>query len=148
MCPCCSSNSYQHCCELHHSGLTAAATPGALMRARFSAFKQGLVSFLTASWHPSTRPSELVLDKSTHWGRLQIHHENTLNDTATVHFSAYFFENGDWGIQAETSLFYLINNTWYYHSGKPIITGYQPKRNEPCPCGSSNKYKHCCLKRA
>src|ERR1700736_4668582 len=23
---------------------------------------------------------------------------------------------------------------------------YKPGRNDPCPCGSGKKYKHCCLK--
>lgn len=147
MCPCCSGSSYQDCCEPHHLGAVA-ATPSALMRARFCAFKLGLKDFLTISWHPSTRPSELVLHKATHWGRLQVHQEEPHNQRATVHFSAHFFEHGAWGRHTETSLFYQLNKAWYYHSGKPIITSYQPKRNEPCPCGSSNKYKHCCLKRA
>jgi len=25
----------------------------------------------------------------------------------------------------------------------PIVGGQKPKRNQPCPCGSSLKYKHC-----
>jgi preprotein translocase subunit SecA len=29
---------------------------------------------------------------------------------------------------------------------KPIRTAKKPKRNEPCPCGSGKKYKHCCGK--
>jgi preprotein translocase subunit SecA len=28
----------------------------------------------------------------------------------------------------------------------PITGGKKPKRNEPCPCGSGKKYKHCCGK--
>lgn len=27
---------------------------------------------------------------------------------------------------------------------KPIVKAKQPGRNEPCPCGSGKKYKHCC----
>ena len=31
------------------------------------------------------------------------------------------------------------------HSGhQPYIAEKKPKRNEPCPCGSGKKYKHCC----
>ncbi|WP_353662313.1 preprotein translocase subunit SecA [Hydrogenimonas sp. SS33] len=26
----------------------------------------------------------------------------------------------------------------------PLTTGKKPARNEPCPCGSGKKYKHCC----
>ncbi|MFQ5428915.1 MAG: SEC-C metal-binding domain-containing protein [Phycisphaerae bacterium] len=25
--------------------------------------------------------------------------------------------------------------------------GPEPGRNDPCPCGSGKKYKHCCLKK-
>ncbi|BAF69942.1 preprotein translocase subunit SecA [Nitratiruptor sp. SB155-2] len=29
---------------------------------------------------------------------------------------------------------------------EPVITKKKPARNEPCPCGSGKKYKHCCGK--
>jgi len=29
---------------------------------------------------------------------------------------------------------------------KPIRTGPKVGRNDPCPCGSGKKYKHCCGK--
>ncbi len=29
---------------------------------------------------------------------------------------------------------------------EPIHVEKQPKRNDPCPCGSGKKYKHCCGK--
>jgi preprotein translocase subunit SecA len=28
---------------------------------------------------------------------------------------------------------------------KPVRTGPKVGRNDPCPCGSGKKYKHCCL---
>ena len=28
----------------------------------------------------------------------------------------------------------------------PVVSQKKPKRNEPCPCGSGKKYKHCCGK--
>jgi preprotein translocase subunit SecA len=28
---------------------------------------------------------------------------------------------------------------------RPIVKDYKIRRNEPCPCGSGKKYKHCCL---
>jgi preprotein translocase subunit SecA len=27
---------------------------------------------------------------------------------------------------------------------KPVRTGPKVGRNDPCPCGSGKKYKHCC----
>lgn len=29
---------------------------------------------------------------------------------------------------------------------EPIRTDAKPRRNDPCPCGSGKKYKHCCGK--
>ncbi len=29
---------------------------------------------------------------------------------------------------------------------KPLVKGKKPARNDPCPCGSGRKYKHCCGK--
>ena len=29
---------------------------------------------------------------------------------------------------------------------EPIEADVKPKRNDPCPCGSGKKYKHCCGK--
>ncbi|MGB2984925.1 MAG: SEC-C metal-binding domain-containing protein [Phycisphaerae bacterium] len=31
---------------------------------------------------------------------------------------------------------------------EPIHADAKPKRNDPCPCGSGKKYKHCCGKKA
>lgn len=28
---------------------------------------------------------------------------------------------------------------------KPVTKAITTRRNEPCPCGSGKKYKHCCL---
>lgn len=48
-----------------------------------------------------------------------------------------------------------ITTTWFGYTGKdqaedvgkePIIVGKIPGRNDPCPCGSGEKYKKCCLK--
>lgn len=29
----------------------------------------------------------------------------------------------------------------------PTKTQHHPGRNDPCPCGSGRKYKHCCLEK-
>ena len=31
--------------------------------------------------------------------------------------------------------------------GKPLVKDKPPGRNDPCPCGSGKKYKHCCCKK-
>lgn len=42
------------------------------MRSRYSAFVQGRVDYLLASWHASTRPAELRLDAGVTWLGLSI----------------------------------------------------------------------------
>lgn len=146
ICPCDTGHSYAECCALLHQGAQA-QEPAAVMRARFSAFKLQLQDFVLASWHPDTRPAELRLSSHTRWGRLQIHQAIQTGHQGQVQFDAYFFEEGRWGIQQETSLFLKESGIWYYHSGEAAIKQFTPERNAPCPCGSGIKYKRCCLKR-
>lgn len=145
-CPCVSGLDYDQCCEPVHLGSTP-LEPSAVMRARFSAFKLGLRDFLLNSWHPDTRPSVLELAETTQWGSLHIHHQTVSNNQGEVHFSAYFFEEGLWGVQEEHSVFMREQGTWYYHSGEPQVASIQPERNASCPCGSGKKFKRCCIKR-
>jgi SEC-C motif-containing protein len=53
----------------------------------------------------------------------------------------------------EWASFKKINGDWLYESGAIVpttIVREEPKvgRNDPCPCGSGKKYKHCCGKGA
>jgi len=59
-CPCDSGKTYADCCGPWHAGLVQgvhAPTPEALMRSRYSAYGLGLIDYLLATWHPSTRPA-------------------------------------------------------------------------------------------
>ncbi|MBA7557648.1 hypothetical protein ES705_50412 [subsurface metagenome] len=40
-----------------------------------------------------------------------------------------------------------IDFTNYLYKEKSIKTVKKIGRNDPCPCGSGKKYKHCCLKK-
>ena len=35
-----------------------------------------------------------------------------------------------------------------YKKSKTVVKGKKIGRNEPCPCGSGKKYKHCCGRNA
>jgi uncharacterized protein YchJ len=51
----------------------------------------------------------------------------------------------------EKSEFQCIDGAWYFvrpvRQGPAPVKSAHPKvgRNDPCPCGSGKKYKHCCL---
>lgn len=90
------------------------------------------------------------------WTRLVIHsHEaGPKPDIAFVDFSAYFQAEGGEQAMHEKSEFLRIGGTWFFarpvRNGPAPIKSAHPKvgRNDPCPCGSGKKHKHCCLRAA
>jgi len=87
------------------------------------------------------------------WKRLVIHSHETgaKPDTAFVDFTAYFEDGGVEQPLHEKSEFARINGAWFFarsiRQGPAPVKAAQAKvgRNDPCPCGSGKKYKHCCL---
>ncbi|MDR1785402.1 MAG: SEC-C domain-containing protein, partial [Spirochaetaceae bacterium] len=66
-----------------------------------------------------------------------------------VEFEAAYLRKGLRDIHHETGEFEKINGGWLYVKGSVkaltvVREGKKPGRNEPCPCGSGKKYKHCC----
>ena len=153
-CPCGSHEFYNHCCEPLHQGAPAASAE-ALMRSRFSAFALQLSDYLNASWHPDTRPEQLVLEQGTEWKRLEILSASNDAEQGTVHFKAYYLEQKhleqkqseqkQWHLLEETSKFLFEDGHWFYHSGDYQPQELKPSRNDECPCGSGKKFKKCCL---
>jgi SEC-C motif domain protein len=67
--------SYSACCGRYHAGALRllAPTPEALMRSRYSAYVLRLRDYLIDTWHPSTRPSDLLrFDANDKWLGLEI----------------------------------------------------------------------------
>ncbi|MCW4151779.1 YchJ family protein [Halomonas sp. 18H] len=144
-CPCGSGHFLAACCGRHHDG-EPAATPEALMRARFSAFALGRNDYLLATWHPDTRPASLPDEDPTHWIRLEIIESSSDGDQGRVHFRATFREGRRWGVLEEDSRFTRLDAGWCYADGEPRVMRLKPGRNNPCPCGSGRKGKQCCLR--
>ncbi len=87
------------------------------MRSRFSAFAIGDAQYLLDSWHPRTRPQELVLDSEQRWYRLDIiaTHAGARDDVSgTVEFEAFYRRGQDASSQHEISRFVRQKNRWYY----------------------------------
>lgn len=142
-CPCGSGQSLALCCGRFHAG-EPAPTPEALMRSRFSAFALNLTDYLLASWHPDTRPAELVPDDTTRWLRLEVLESGERGDEGSVHFRATFREGRRFGVLEEASRFRRQAGRWVYLDGSPTVTRLKPGRNDACPCGSGRKLKQCC----
>lgn len=86
------------------------------MRSRFSAFALGDGEYLLRSWHPSTRPEELVLEDGLRWYRLDIEQTERggpFDTSGVVAFAAYY-KGHETGVQRETSRFVREQGNWYY----------------------------------
>ena len=120
LCPCDSGRLYAACCAPWHAGLNAgmhAPSPEALMRSRYSAFVLGLVDYLRATWHPSTRPGELVL-APVKWVGLEVRRATSEGDAGEVEFVARSKEGGRAQRMHETSRFVQLSGRWYYFDGQ------------------------------
>ena len=87
------------------------------------------------------------------WTRLVVHqHEaGAKPDTAFVDFSAYFQDGDKEGALHEKAEFQRIDGRWFYtravrEGPAPVKAAPKVGRNDPCPCGSGKKFKHCCGK--
>ncbi len=90
------------------------------MRSRYSAFVLGFDAYLLASWHPSTRPDDLVLDDGPTWRRLQI--VDTVDGGAehaegVVEFRASYRTPTGTALLHERSRFVREDGRWYYLAG-------------------------------
>ncbi|KXP06272.1 preprotein translocase [Tsukamurella tyrosinosolvens] len=90
------------------------------MRSRFAAFRDGDVDWLLASWHPSTRPADLELDRDVRWRGLQI--VDTVDgaegdETGVVEFRATYVADGAHGVLHERSRFVREGGRWFYVDG-------------------------------
>jgi SEC-C motif domain protein len=118
-CPCGTPLPYDDCCGRVHAGGTA-ATAEALMRSRYSAFATGDTEYLLSSWHPATRPSELRLDPTQRWERLEIVSTTgggPLHAEGTVEFRAHYRHSSHSGVLHESSRFSRFEGRWVYVDG-------------------------------
>ncbi len=156
-CSCGSGLDFSACCEPIITGKRPAATAEQLMRARFTGHVANANEFLHNTYLPSSRqPYVEEADMAPlPWTRLVIHsHEPEVKpDVSYVDFTAYFIaEGGAQGELHEKSEFQRIGGRWIFtrtlRNGPAPIKSTAPKagRNDPCPCGSGKKFKHCCLK--
>lgn len=147
-CPCGLPKPFEDCCKPVLADSSAALSPEALMRSRYTAFVLGDEEHLLSTWAPETRPASLGLDeKQTKWIRLEVHQEKIDPgdySRGEVHFTATFIEDNQLIKLTENSRFIKIVGSWYYLDGNPTLSTGKLARNSSCPCGSGKKYKRCC----
>ena len=155
-CPCGSGRTYAACCGPLHSRSRVAATAEELMRARYAAHVIGDQRFLHDTYEGTARQAFVPdpVPPTERWTRLVVHEHalGRIPELAYVDFSAYYTQDGREGVLHEKAEFVRSDGRWIYtravRLGPAPVRASGPKagRNDPCPCGSGKKYKHCCLK--
>ena len=123
-CPCGSALAYAGCCGRLHAehaarGALVATTPEALMRSRYAAFVLDLRDYLLASWHTSTRPTDLEApEPGLKWLGLDVKRAAMQDaDHGTVEFVARSKLGGRAHRLHEVSRFVCEHGEWFYVDG-------------------------------
>jgi SEC-C motif-containing protein len=161
-CPCGTGLAYTDCCEPIIKGQRPAETAEALMRARYSAYVKVETDFIFESTHAKHRDGYDHIGtkewaENAEWQGLEIiaaTHGGSADTTGEVEFIARFSEKGEPRVHHELGLFKKENETWFFTDGKAVtrkpVVRTAPKigRNDPCICGSGQKFKKCCIDKA
>jgi SEC-C motif-containing protein len=156
-CPCASGKNFNECCEPFILGHAKPRTAVELMRSRYSAYATSTVDYLyetsgprvqkefdaanTKNWSQSAVWTGLEVVKESHGG---------VHDTSgVVEFIAHYTVKDKPYDHHEIAAFEKQDGKWVFIDGR--ILGADPVRrdapkigrNDPCPCGSGKKYKHC-----
>lgn len=156
-CPCASDLPFSNCCGPVLEG-TPAASPVALMRARYSAYATQNIVFLRDSLAPGERKdfdekSVEEWSRQSQWLGMEIRRteKGEENDqTGLVEFIARFKQDGVTREHHELAEFIRQEERWYFKDGRPVrpapLRHTEPRvgRNDPCQCGSGKKNKKCC----
>lgn len=148
-CFCGSQRLLAQCCEPLLLGQAIAPTAETLMRSRYSAYCVGNVDYLVATHHPLYRARDMRSQisqtmQSTEWlGLVIVETEGGQPQDATgvVEFVAVYRAGSEAQLH-ERSRFVQQKGRWLYQDGD-VLPPLWPKRNEPCWCGSGQKFKQC-----
>jgi SEC-C motif domain protein len=128
------------------------------MRSRYSAYVKVETDYIFETTHPKHREGydaegTKAWAEGAEWQGLEIvsiKNGGSGDGTGEVEFIARYREKGEAREHHERALFKKEQAGWLFTDGRPV--GRQPAkavktgRNEPCPCGSGQKYKKCCGK--
>jgi SEC-C motif-containing protein len=148
---------YKDCCKPYIKGKKNAPTPEALMRSRYTAYVVHAIDYIIDTCHEDTKKTmnrkgiEKWSEEAT-WLGFKIIAVEGGGDGAhrgTVEFEACFEQKMLSKVHHEVATFEKIGDRWLYVDGKItpktiVRVGEKIGRNDPCPCRSGRKYKHCC----
>jgi SEC-C motif-containing protein len=149
--------STDECCGRYIKGGEAPPTAEALMRSRYAAYALGDIDHIVSSHHPDTRDGvdaegAREWSKAAKWEGLEVHEAKGGPDDeeGVVEFTARYVMQGRLVRHRERAVFKKHRGRWFYFDGdmvkpKPVVReGRKVGRNDPCPCGSGEKFKKCC----
>jgi len=113
-CPCGSGQPYDACCGPLHRGSRQAASAIELMRSRYAAYAVGDADYVFRTWHPRTRPADLVLEDDSVWQGLEVHGYGE----DWVEFTASWRGPAGAGSMHERSRFEQRAGRWLYVDGE------------------------------
>ncbi|MFD3300774.1 YchJ family protein [Aquipseudomonas alcaligenes] len=144
-CPCGSGIALDDCCGKWHQGQPAPSAER-LMRSRYSAYTLGLIDYLVATTLPAQqaaldRDSMRAWSLGSTWLCLEVEGSELIDTHAFVTFTARWHDGDGEHRHRERSAFVQQAGRWYFIDPTvPLKAG----RNDPCPCGSGQKFKKCC----
>ena len=144
-CPCGSGIALDDCCGKWHQGQPAPSAER-LMRSRYSAYTLSLIDYLVATTLPAQqaaldRDSMRAWSLGSTWLGLEVEGSELIDTHAFVTFTARWHDGDGEHRHRERSAFVLQAGRWYFIDPTvPLKAG----RNDPCPCGSGQKFKKCC----
>lgn len=137
------------------AGNKLAATPLELMRSRYTAHVVKNMEHILRTMRG--KPLKMFDEEKTRdewfeqcvWNKLEILDapEVSANDKqGVVEFKAHYTFEGAGQVMHERSKFSKEQNQWFYVARQNTNTEAATKvgRNDPCICGSGQKYKKCC----
>lgn len=118
-CPCGSGRAFDECCGPFLSGATAAPTPEALMRSRYTAYAVSDDAYVLATWDEATRPAVLFEEGEARpkWILLRVTDAKPVAegaDTGEVTFTATARTSQGAMRLSERSLFQRKDGRWVY----------------------------------
>jgi SEC-C motif-containing protein len=155
-CPCGSGRPYTQCCEPYITGAAQPATAEALMRSRYTAYVEHAVDYIIATCIQKD-DTGIDIQQTRNWSEksrwlgltiIAAEKGGPADTEGTVEFEASYERDGLRDIHHERARFKKQDGRWLYDEGdvqpKTVVrSGPKVGRNEPCPCGSGKKYKHC-----
>ncbi|MCL2138677.1 MAG: YchJ family protein [Treponema sp.] len=164
-CPCGSGSAYSECCEPYILGAMKAPTAEALMRSRYSAYVEHAVDYIINTCVQRGNKDDIDYKSTRDWSEqstwlglkiISVEKGGPDDSEGTVEFEATYEQKGLKDTHHEKAQFKKQSldaenaAEWLYDEGKVFpktVVRSEPKigRNDPCPCGSGKKYKHCCL---